>query len=138
MAAYKDQIPRMMPMRLVLPMHLDSFMEDFDFHDITYDLNQGEKIFTDTERKRISDLEKTDEQIIQMFFFLYEKDEPTVSDFNLILAKYYSWLFVNILTLNRLNTEEQLYIDAYEQLGKVEPKHQDINVHRLKYVSISI
>lgn len=134
--ASNDQLLKIMPMRLRLPMYLDQFIEDFTFHDIINDLNQVEPIFTDTERKRISDIEKRDEQVIQMFFFLCEKDETVVCRFNDILTTLYHWLYVETLTWNRLNEEEHSYIDAYERLGKVEPKHQDINVHRLKHVSI--
>lgn len=136
--ASNDQLLKIMPMRLRLPMYLDQFIEDFAFYDITNDLNQAEMIFTDTERKRISDIEKSDEQVIQMFFFLCEKDETVVCRFNDILTKCYKWLYVQALTWNRLYDEEHSYIDAYERLGKVEPKHQDMNVHRLKYVSIDI
>lgn len=128
--------PKMMPMRLLLPMYLDKFIKDFRFHDIINDLKQADIIFTDTELKRLSDLETSEQQVIQMFFFLCEKDESVVCLFNDILDKCYHWLLLQVLTLNQLNAEEHRYVDVYERLGKVEPKHQDINVHRLIYVSI--
>lgn len=125
-----------MSTKLRLPMYLDKFIEDFSFADISNDLDQADRIFTDTELKRIKDIDNSEQQIIQMFFFLCEKSESIVDRFINILDKCYHWLVVESISLNQLNHEERLYIDLYERLGKVEPKHEDINVHRLNYVSI--
>ncbi|KAL5287914.1 hypothetical protein ACFFRR_008638 [Megaselia abdita] len=131
--ASNDQ--RYFPMNLRLPMYLDQFIKDFAFHDITNDLSKADMIFTDTEMKRILDIEDSEQQVIQMFFFLYEKNEELVWRFIGILEKCYHWLMVTNYSMNQINDEERLYKFAYDRLGKVEPKHQDINVHRLKYFS---
>lgn len=124
-------------MYLQLPMYYDRFIKDFAFPDVKFDLNQADEIFTATEMKRISDIDDPEQQVIQMFFFLCEKDEKHVWKFVDILHNCYDWLLGDLVpfSFSQLSPEEHTYIDTYERLNKVEPKHQDINVHRLGYVS---
>lgn len=122
-----------MPMNLRLPMYMDLFIKDFSFSDIKSDLLKADQIFTDTEIKRISDIHIPEHQVIQMFFFLYEKSENAVWLFVDVLENYYNWLTIGISS-NQVFEDKSRYIDVYERIGKIEPRHADLNIHRLNYV----
>lgn len=129
----------------VLCERKNDFIDDFAYADIHLDM-ESSRILASDKLSAIKTMKTERERIEYLFFLLvYSASASAFNDFLNILRDKYEWLAERI----RLDFEHALtraddiatdgdYHEPIVRLRKEIPKHVDFNVHRCKFVSISI
>lgn len=112
------------------------FHADFRFRHIRPHVE--EYIFTREECDQIMEVQDLDKQIDYLFFLLIYKNK-NIDNFIQKLSIMYDWLAKRLNTFLSNDFWDDtlaLYSNRMETLSNDVPKHFELNVHRLKYVSI--